>query len=131
MPAISDLSLTGNAGTVVFKGILGCGADGTVAQWHNEVSGETRDLFKRLSLSARDNAQKTGRKMFTVMRTPIYYSETTTGLKVIRGYLDTRQESTVPHFADPALVSEHFRLWGSAVQGTVFRGYFESGYGPT
>lgn len=133
MPQIADIVVKKYDGTtnITYTALTPSSGDGTPAVWRSESAGTQANLKPALSLSSRWNGPRTARRVDASFMYPQQYTDTTTGLVLVKNKVIMNLSAVVPAEVPDTVLQEAVAQATNLFASTLFRSSVQAGFAPT
>lgn len=122
MPSMANIIIQNAfAANVTYTAVTPSAGDRVAAVWRQNAASEVMGLRPTLTVLTRDNARKNGRVLDIGYKMPIFYTDTTTGQKVLLATVPLSVFGTLPTNVDTALINDAFVQFGNLLVSTLIR----------
>lgn len=132
MPQMANITVKNAANTdVVFEQVTASAGDGSAARWEL-VSASSMPIGRPIAeMVSRPNADKTARKVITMLIVPYLVTDAVTGLQRAAANVVFRNgEMTRPRNVPDIFVSDAVAYWTGLQASALWKASYNSGYSP-
>lgn len=133
MSSIGNITVKATNGTtdVVYVAKTPSSGDSVPARWQADALGSANAFKPRLTMSARDNGPKTGRRIDLTYEWPYTYTDSTTSLVAVKSRAPATLSLLLPEEMPDAQVNEAVDQFFNLINHTSIRTAVKERFAPT
>ena len=133
MPSMANIVVkkADGATDVTYAALQPSSGDGVAAVWRNESAGTSSAVKPTVSMSSRWNGPKTARRVDVSYVYPHTYTDTNTGLVLVKDKVPVTLSAVVPAAVPDTVVAEAVAQAMNLLDSALFVESVKTGYAPT